>query len=80
MQCTKCGQEVTEDAIYCPHCTGERRITDRQGRPSQSPGQPCRQLGDCLGLRQGTDPADILLAETALHLPAEHSSPLGIVA
>ena len=30
MQCTKCGQEVTEDAIYCPHCTGERRITDRQ--------------------------------------------------
>ena len=30
MQCTKCGQEVPEDVIYCPHCIGERKITDRQ--------------------------------------------------
>ena len=30
MQCTKCGQEVPADAIYCPHCTGERKTTDQQ--------------------------------------------------
>lgn len=30
MQCAKCGQEVPADAIYCPHCTGERKTTDRQ--------------------------------------------------
>lgn len=30
MQCSKCGQEVPADAIYCPHCTGERKTTDRQ--------------------------------------------------
>ena len=29
MQCSKCGQEVPADAIYCPHCTGERKTTDR---------------------------------------------------
>ncbi len=29
MQCSKCGQEVPADAIYCPHCTGERKNTDR---------------------------------------------------
>lgn len=21
MKCSRCGQEVPEDAIYCPHCT-----------------------------------------------------------
>jgi len=30
MQCAKCGQEVPADAIYCLHCTGERKTTDRQ--------------------------------------------------
>ncbi len=29
MQCAKCGQEVPADAIYCPHCTGERKTTDQ---------------------------------------------------
>ena len=28
MQCSKCGQEVPADAIYCPYCTGDRRTTD----------------------------------------------------
>jgi len=30
MQCAKCGQEVPPDAIYCPHCTGDGRTTDRE--------------------------------------------------
>lgn len=30
MQCAKCGQEVPADAIYCPHCTGDRKTTDKQ--------------------------------------------------
>ena len=30
MLCSKCGQEVPPDAIYCPHCTGERKTTDRE--------------------------------------------------
>lgn len=30
MQCAKCGREVPEDAIYCPHCTGERKTTDHE--------------------------------------------------
>lgn len=30
MQCAKCGREVPADAIYCPHCTGERKTTDAQ--------------------------------------------------
>lgn len=30
MQCAKCGQQVPEDAIYCPHCTGDRKTTDRE--------------------------------------------------
>ncbi len=30
MQCSKCGQEVPADAIYCPHCTGERKTTDQE--------------------------------------------------
>lgn len=30
MNCTKCGQDVPEDAIYCPHCTGERKTTDHE--------------------------------------------------
>ena len=29
MQCSKCGQDVPADAIYCPHCTGDRKTTDR---------------------------------------------------
>lgn len=29
MKCSKCGQEVPADAIYCPHCTGERKTSDR---------------------------------------------------
>jgi len=28
MQCSKCGQEVPADAIYCPHCTGDHKTTD----------------------------------------------------
>ena len=30
MQCSKCGQEVPADAIYCPHCTGAGKTTDRE--------------------------------------------------
>ena len=30
MNCTKCGQEVPADAIYCPHCTGDGTTTDRE--------------------------------------------------
>ena len=30
MQCSKCGQEVPADAIYCPHCTGERKTSNRE--------------------------------------------------
>jgi hypothetical protein len=30
MQCSQCGQEVPEDAIYCPHCTGDRKTSDRE--------------------------------------------------
>lgn len=30
MQCSKCGQDVPVDAIYCPHCTGDRKTTDRE--------------------------------------------------
>lgn len=30
MICAKCRQEVPADAIYCPHCAGERRTTDRE--------------------------------------------------
>jgi hypothetical protein len=30
MQCSKCGQEVPADAIYCPQCTGERKTSDQE--------------------------------------------------
>lgn len=30
MQCSKCGQEVPADAIYCPHCAGNGQTTDRE--------------------------------------------------
>ena len=30
MKCSKCGQEVPADAIYCPQCTGERKTTDQE--------------------------------------------------
>jgi hypothetical protein len=30
MKCSKCGQEVPADAIYCPRCTGERKTTDQE--------------------------------------------------
>lgn len=30
MKCTKCGQDVPEDAIYCPYCTGDRKTSDRE--------------------------------------------------
>ena len=30
MKCAKCGQEAPPDAIYCPHCTGERKTTDQE--------------------------------------------------
>ncbi|MCL2874822.1 MAG: zinc ribbon domain-containing protein [Betaproteobacteria bacterium] len=30
MLCAKCGQEAPDEAIYCPHCVGERRSTDRE--------------------------------------------------
>lgn len=29
MKCARCGQEVSEDAIYCPHCTAGRATTQR---------------------------------------------------
>lgn len=30
MKCSQCGQDVPEDAIYCPYCTGDRKTTDRE--------------------------------------------------
>lgn len=30
MKCTKCGQDVPADAIYCPHCTGDGTTTDQE--------------------------------------------------
>lgn len=30
MKCSKCGQEVPVDAIYCPFCTGEGKTTDQE--------------------------------------------------
>jgi alkyl hydroperoxide reductase subunit AhpF len=30
MPCANCGQDVPADAIYCPHCTGERKTTDAE--------------------------------------------------
>lgn len=30
MQCSKCGQDAPDDAIYCPHCTGGGKTTDRE--------------------------------------------------
>lgn len=54
MQCSQCGQDVPADAIYCPHCTGERRTTD---------GEVIRGgvRGGLLGLVIGLIPALLLL-------------------
>ncbi len=30
MNCAKCGQDVPENVVYCPHCTGERKATEAQ--------------------------------------------------
>ena len=30
MKCSKCGQEVPADAIYCPHWSGDRKTTDQE--------------------------------------------------
>lgn len=30
MRCAKCGQEAPADAIYCPHCAGDTKTTDRE--------------------------------------------------
>ena len=30
MKCSKCGQDVPADAIYCPQCTGDGTSTDRE--------------------------------------------------
>ncbi len=30
MQCAKCGQDVPDDAVYCPHCVAKCRVTDRE--------------------------------------------------
>ncbi|MDP3637982.1 MAG: zinc ribbon domain-containing protein [Azonexus sp.] len=30
MKCSKCGEEVPADAIYCPRCTGERETSDAE--------------------------------------------------
>jgi hypothetical protein len=29
MKCSKCGQEVPAEVIYCPHCTGDRKTSDQ---------------------------------------------------
>lgn len=28
MRCARCGMDAPEDAIYCPHCAGERKTSD----------------------------------------------------
>jgi hypothetical protein len=30
MKCSKCGNEVPADAIYCPHCTGDGTTADQE--------------------------------------------------
>ncbi len=30
MNCSKCGREVPEGAIYCPFCAGDRNTTQRE--------------------------------------------------
>ena len=47
MQCAKCGQEVPADAIYCPHCTGDRKTTDKQ---VMNGGFKGALIGFCIGL------------------------------
>jgi tetrahydromethanopterin S-methyltransferase subunit F len=54
MLCSKCGQEVPADAIYCPHCTGERQTTDSEVIRGGV-------RGGLLGLAIGLVPALLLL-------------------
>ncbi|MBK9784486.1 MAG: hypothetical protein IPP59_10030 [Betaproteobacteria bacterium] len=54
MQCSKCGQEVPADAIYCPHCTGEYKTTDKEVIRGGV-------RGGLIGLAIGLVPAIILL-------------------
>ena len=30
MNCAQCGREAPDDAIYCPHCVAERKVTQAQ--------------------------------------------------
>ncbi len=55
MICAKCRQEVPDDAIYCPHCTGERRSTEREVIQGGI-------RGALIGLAIGLLPALLLLA------------------
>ena len=54
MKCSKCGRTVPEDAIYCPHCTGDRKTTDRDVIRGGV-------RGGLLGLLVGLLPALVLL-------------------
>jgi hypothetical protein len=54
MLCSKCGQEVPADAIYCPHCTGDRRTTDREVIRGGV-------VGGAIGLLVGLVPAVLIL-------------------
>ncbi|MDR2837911.1 MAG: hypothetical protein LBV49_04975 [Azonexus sp.] len=55
MRCAKCGREAPPEAIYCPHCAGERRTTDREVIRGGL-------KGGFLGLLLGLLPAALLLA------------------
>ena len=54
MKCSKCGRAVPEDAIYCPHCPGDRKTTDRDVIRGGV-------RGGLLGLLVGLLPALVLL-------------------
>ncbi len=30
MNCARCGREAPDDAIYCPHCVAERKVSQAQ--------------------------------------------------
>ena len=55
MRCAKCGREAPADAIYCPHCAGDRRSRESEVIRGGV-------KGGLLGLAIGLLPALLLLS------------------
>ncbi|MDR2186685.1 MAG: hypothetical protein LBE62_01370 [Azonexus sp.] len=55
MICAKCQRDAPPEAIYCPYCAGERRVTEREIIRGGV-------KGGLLGLLIGLLPAALLLA------------------